>query len=281
VARDIFSIIPHGVGVEASFSFGRDVIGWKQSKTTGETLREKVVIRQSPRANNRILAGTDPELDTANTENDSEMKKEAEERKLHRMAKVHDFLEMWQGSQNLCATQKESRTQNKRITAVRYISDTEEIIKASWSLFQHDGAAAFKLSERSPLPPALSAEDLPGGRTQILNVCRMRRINRHPMEREADSALENISDTDDWLNWNGELDNPNDSEDECAADNESDIEQNTGIEDSECPEQQDVSAAPYVPGLVRPTWKSKRQAEKVLVTVNAVETRTNKGGKKK
>ena len=281
MARDIFSIIPHGVGVEASFSFGRDVIGWKQSKTTGETLREKVVIRQSPRANNRILAGTDPELDTANTENDSEMKKEAEERKLHRMAKVHDFLEMWQGSQNLCATQKESRTQNKRITAVRYISDTEEIIKASWSLFQHDGAAAFKLSERSPLPPALSAEDLPGGRTQILNVCRMRRINRHPMEREADSALENISDTDDWLNWNGELDNPNDSEDECAADNESDIEQNTGIEDSECPEQQDVSAAPYVPGLVRPTWKSKRQAEKVLVTVNAVETRTNKGGKKK
>jgi len=41
------------------------------------------------------LAGTDLELDTTNTENDLEMKKEAEERKLHRMAKVHDFLEMW------------------------------------------------------------------------------------------------------------------------------------------------------------------------------------------
>ena len=27
VGRDIFSIIPHGVGVEASFSLGRDVIG--------------------------------------------------------------------------------------------------------------------------------------------------------------------------------------------------------------------------------------------------------------
>jgi len=91
------------------------------------------------------LAGTDPELDNANTENDSEMKKEAEERKLHRMAKVHDFLEMWQGSQNLRATQKESRAQKKQMTAVGYISDTEEIVKASWSLFQHDGAAAFKL----------------------------------------------------------------------------------------------------------------------------------------
>jgi len=41
VARDIFSIIPQGVGVEASFSFGRDVIGWRRSNTTGESLRKK------------------------------------------------------------------------------------------------------------------------------------------------------------------------------------------------------------------------------------------------
>jgi hypothetical protein len=118
VARDIFSIIPHGVGVEASFSLGRDVIGWRQSKTTGETLREKVVVRQFAQANNGILAGADAEMDTTNTDNDLEMKKEAEERKLHRMAKVHDFLEMWQGGQNLRATQKESPAQNKPMTAV-------------------------------------------------------------------------------------------------------------------------------------------------------------------
>jgi len=100
------------------------------------------------------------------------------------MAKVHDFLEMWQGSQNLRATQNESRAQNKQITAIGYILDTEEIVKASWSLLQHDGAAAFKLSERSPLPPALSAKNLPGGRTQILNVRRNWRINRHPVESD-------------------------------------------------------------------------------------------------
>jgi len=247
VACDIFSIRPHGVGVEASFSLGRDVIGWRQSKTTGETLREKVIVTQFARANNGNLAGTDPELDTLNTENNSEMKKEAEERKLHRMAKVHDFLEMWQGSQNLCATQKESRTQNKQMTTVEYISDTEEIVKASSSLFQHDGAAAFKLSERSPLPPALSAKDLPGGRTQILNVRRIRRINRHPVESDKDSAPESISDTDDWLNWNGDLDDPIDSEEDCAADDESNIEPNNAIEDPECPEQQDVSAESNVP----------------------------------
>jgi len=55
---------------------------------------------------------------------------------------------MWQGSQNLSATQKESRAQNKQMTALGYISDMEEIVKASWSLIQHDGAAAFELSER-------------------------------------------------------------------------------------------------------------------------------------
>jgi hypothetical protein len=174
VARAIFSIMPHGVGVEDSFSLGRDDIGSRQSKTTGETLREKVVVRLFAQANNGILAHTVPELDNANAENDSEMKKVAKESKLHRMAKVHDFLEMCQGSQNLLATQKESRTQHKKMTAIGYISDTEEIIKASWSLFQHDGAAAYKLSERSPLPTPLSAKDLAGGRTQIINVRRIR-----------------------------------------------------------------------------------------------------------
>jgi len=77
------------------------------------------------------------------------------------------------------------------------------------------------------------------------------------------------------------LDNPNDSEEDCAADDDSDIDHYNCIEDREYPEQQDVSVAANVRGLVRPTRKSKSQAQKVLVTVNAVETRRNKGGKKK
>jgi len=43
VARDIISIIPRGVTVEASFSLGPDVVGWRQSKTIGEMLREEVI----------------------------------------------------------------------------------------------------------------------------------------------------------------------------------------------------------------------------------------------
>jgi hypothetical protein len=59
-----------------------------------------------------------------------------------------------------------------------------------------------------------------------------------------DNTPESILDTYDWLNCNADLDNPNDSEDDCAADVESDIEQYNSIENSECPEQQDVRALP-------------------------------------
>jgi hypothetical protein len=128
------------------------------------------------------------------------------------------------------------------------------------------------------LPPALSAKDLPEGRTQILIVRRIPRINRHPVKSDEDSAPEIISDTEVWVNWNGDLHNPNDSEEDCAAADESEIEPNNGINDPECPEQQDVSTAPNVPRLVQPAHKSKRQAEKVFVAVNAVETRRNTAG---
>jgi len=120
--------------------------------------------------NSAILVGDNPVSDTTNTENDSEMKKEAEKKKLHRVATIKDFLEMWQGSKYLHAAQKESHSQNRQMTAGEYISDTQEIVKASWSLCPHDGGAAFKWSERSHLPPALSANDLPGERTQIFNL---------------------------------------------------------------------------------------------------------------
>jgi hypothetical protein len=81
------------------------------------------------------LGSADPELNISNTYNDAEIKEDAEASKLHRLAKVYDFLEMWQGSQNLRVTQKEYHAKNKQMTAVGYISDMEEIVKAFWSLF--------------------------------------------------------------------------------------------------------------------------------------------------
>jgi len=77
------------------------------------------------------------------------------------------------------------------------------------------------------------------------------------------------------------LDNPNDSEDDWVADIESDTEQHHKIDIPECPMQRDVSAASNVLRLIRPTRKTQRQAEKVLMTVNAIEMRRNKVVKKK
>jgi len=218
--------------VEASFSLGRDVTEWRQSKTTSETLHVQVVVRQLTWANSGLLAGDDPVLDPNSTDNNMDRKREAEEKKLRRMAKIHDFLKMWQGTQTLRATQKESRAQNKQMTSVGYISDTEEIVKASWLNFHHDDATALKLSEKSSVPPALSVKDLPGGRTQILNVHQIKRIDCHPAESDENSSPESISDTENWLNWNGDLDNPNDSEDDWEADNESDMKLDNASEHS-------------------------------------------------
>jgi len=58
------------------------------------------------------MAGDDQALHTTNTANNSEMKKEVEEWTVHRLAMVHNVLVMWQGSQNLSATEKKSRTRN-------------------------------------------------------------------------------------------------------------------------------------------------------------------------
>jgi hypothetical protein len=52
------------------------------------------------------MSGDNPVLDTTSTDNDMERKRVVEENKLHQMAKVHNFLKMWQGSQNLGATQQ-------------------------------------------------------------------------------------------------------------------------------------------------------------------------------
>jgi hypothetical protein len=97
------------------------------------------------------------------------------------------------------------------------------------------------------MPPSVSAQNLPAGRTQILNIRRILRINDQPVESDKDCAPEGISDNEDWLTWNGDLDDPNDSEEDCAADDDSYIELNNCIEDPEWQQQQDVSATPNVP----------------------------------
>jgi hypothetical protein len=127
----------------------------------------------------------------------------------------------------------------------------------------------------------VSATDLSGGETQKINVCLIHRINPHPVESDKESAQEIISAAKDWLNWNTDRDNPNDSKNDGAADVDADIEPDNGIQDADCLLQRDIGTAPNIPGLIRPIRKSKTEAEKVVVRVNAIETRRNKRGKNK
>jgi hypothetical protein len=194
------------------------------------------------------------------TNDDLELKNEVEDRKINIMARIHHFLKIWQGSKKLRATQKETCTQTKQVTAIGYISDTEVIIKVSWSNFQPAGVATFKLSERSPLPPAVSANDLPGGQPQVVNVCRIGRIDYHPFECDGDSAPECFSDMENCLNWNGSFDNSDGSENDCMVVNESDKEPGNGIKASGTPEHHIVSTLPNVPGLILPIRRSMKKA---------------------
>jgi hypothetical protein len=60
------------------------------------------------------------------------------------------------------------------------------------------------------------------------------------------------------------------------------MELDNDSEDSDTLEQRNVSAARNVPRMIQPILRrTKKNVEKVLITVNIMETRRNKGIKKK
>jgi len=178
------------------------------------------------------------------------MKTEPKQKKLHRIANVHNFGEMGQGREILLVTRKKSRRQNTQITAIASISDTCGIIGVFWSYVQEDGAAAFEFSERSTMPPDWSANDPCGGQTYVFNVWWIKRINSNPTENVQNCALYSILDTENWLDWNVDMHNPNSSEDDWEVNNESDIELDKGIKDSKTAEEQNLSAVQNVSRLI-------------------------------
>jgi len=62
------------------------------------------------------------------------------------MAKFHDCLEIWRGSQIPRATQQESQAQNEQMTVIGNILQNEAIVEASCSIIQPNGAAAHTSS---------------------------------------------------------------------------------------------------------------------------------------
>jgi hypothetical protein len=98
------------------------------------------------------------------------MMREVEERTFPRITKVVNFWEMRQSKPHQSATKKESPVHNMRMTFRVYILDLEEIFRAFWEHFPHQGAAGYKLSDTTPLPPAFSSKVIPGGQMQVLNM---------------------------------------------------------------------------------------------------------------
>jgi hypothetical protein len=113
------------------------------STAPGVNHYENLIIWQLCWSNYWTFALDDPALVITTSETDWEMKSEAEEMKLHSMAKVQNIVDIWKGSQNIYATQKESRAQNKQIAAMEYIQDTQKVCHGFRLNFEHIGVAVF------------------------------------------------------------------------------------------------------------------------------------------
>jgi hypothetical protein len=113
----------------------------------------------------------------------------------------------------------------------------------------------------------------------VLNFRQLRRTNRHPVERDEDSIQDSISDTENWLNWNGCGDYQNKSENDCEANDRFETKLSNGLRALVIPEHLVVCATPNVTGLIQPRQRGMKQDEKELMTVSAMETRWNKRNK--
>lgn len=79
----------------------------------------------------------------------------------------------------------------------------------------------------------------------------IQRINSYLFDSDEGSGPGIISETDNWRNCTGYLDNPNVSENDWDADDETDVERNNGIKDQHSPTHKDLRAATNVPELIR------------------------------
>jgi len=281
VSRDIFLTIHQGFGLETGFSLGRDVISWRQSKTTRETLHDVVIARQFAPLINGISVDDDPALDTTNIVNNSEMKKEAEKRKLHRMAQVHEFLGVVAGQPKpTCYTEGILRSRKAAGSCRIHFGHGRECqsilvtLSICWS-------GCIQIIRKITLASSSVCKGPPWGRNSNIYSLPNQKNQSSSSRRWWGSRTWKRFGHGNWFNWIGDLDRPTDREDNWVAAGESDLEQDIGIEDPECLDLWDVSATPNVPGLIRPTRKSQRQAENVMVMVNAMETQRKKGLKKK
>lgn len=156
MARDIFSVIPHGVGVEHSFSIARMVVSWQQHRMSAETLKQRMIVRQDS-----IRRDESDPYNAAKAENDRIMKQ----------AELHDhaWTKYQSFERNTRRVRKEYNAKARAGANVRsrkhnkgkgFISDEEseseedldpdiEILDV-WEAFDDDGESSFRSTNGKP-----------------------------------------------------------------------------------------------------------------------------------
>jgi hypothetical protein len=277
MARDIFSVMPHGVGVEASFSLGRDVMSWRQSRTKGETLQQKVVVRQWARSNDGFLPDEIRTSVDGESLDDERGKKEDE--KLNQLASVRDFLIFKKESDNLRKMQKKLKGKDVAVSGMGYISDEDDGKEEHGSGIDHDGKRAFGKDSREKRPIGRNIEL--GSVTKVCNgnlVEKIRQVGRK-------WTVDGVGDSEDdvaiseseaiWMLTDSEVgDSDNDEEGENDGGEELREEENTEWDSEETTPNHGL----LIPGFKKVVRRSARlEVRKQTVAAIPIQDKIKNG----
>jgi len=205
VAHGTFAIVLQVVGVEESFSLGRDVIGWRQSKTTGETHQEKVIFRYFAQAYKSILAGGDTALNTKETERNLDLNKQVEGKNCTEWPRS---TTRWR-----CGRAAKPSALHRRNLVLKKTRDSHALHFGCWRDRQNIlvtlatwWCSCILTVKKITFATSFVCKGSPGGQTQVFNVHWIRRTDHHPAESDEDSAPESISNNKSRLNGHRDFD---------------------------------------------------------------------------
>lgn len=183
MARDVFSTVPHSVGVESSFSIARKAVGWQQSAISAGQLENYVIYRQGLRSEIDITPAQDARKRVeavANIRDHGFFVQEAKQAKARRAA----------------ARARRGVTAKERISRSGFISDDESDESSKWDTFDHDGPRHLDAEIRSGVLASSLPESNPLIATQTPLDIYMRSGIR-PLRRAAAQVDESDSDWTD------------------------------------------------------------------------------------
>ena len=138
MARDIFSCVPHGVGVESSFSIARNVVSWKQSRMTAKTLQANMIVRQ-----HLLKEKTYSYRGARRTAQNEDENPKLVMKKLNKLLCYTDYQHFAEAA----AEQQQGRNPHEENPGFGFISgDEKDKDKKSWQAFEDEGMKYAELA---------------------------------------------------------------------------------------------------------------------------------------